>query len=254
MESSRASQPTSLRSRAGRVRRHPRATRCPRVSPAYGRFGASAVDRMRRGPSASPFPLCVAPTQNERVEPATRRTPVHRECARRACRAPAGHPTVANRLPSSHPRQARAFWRIKPEPRRSSTFFRPPGAIVAVSTAKLGFRPEPSLPYHPSSSLRSSATFTPLLARLTKPPLATGGRSGCQAAPHRRLATPPSPVRPRPATTLARLVVAPATSPGEVRSSPAVNSSRRCGQSAPGMTLQGCGSFQGVFHKRGTST
>jgi hypothetical protein len=34
----------------------PRATRRLRVPPAYGRFGVSAVDRVCRGPSASPFP------------------------------------------------------------------------------------------------------------------------------------------------------------------------------------------------------
>jgi hypothetical protein len=66
------SRPTSL---CRAPERRARTRTAPATCHPDGRFGTSAVDRLRCGPSASSFPLCAAPTQAERVEPATRRTP-----------------------------------------------------------------------------------------------------------------------------------------------------------------------------------
>jgi hypothetical protein len=124
----------------------------------------------------------------------------------------------------------------------------------------LSFRepPRAALP-HCSFSSRPNHP-TPFLAPPSAPPSrlrprrhrSTAGCSGHAGAACRRLWAPPSPVRPRPSTTLARLVKPLAHSSGQVRRPPTGNSGRRWGQSAPGVALQSLSSSQGVFSKPGT--
>jgi hypothetical protein len=73
--------------------------------------------------------------------------------------------------------------------------------------------------------------------------------AGAQAAPRCWLAAPPFPVRPRPATTLARLKVTPATFPSEDRPPPATNSTAGEVQTCRGTTLQERRYFQGDLCK-----
>jgi hypothetical protein len=123
MESSRPSQPTSPRSRAGSVRRRPRATRRPCVSPVYGCFGASAVDHKRCGPSAPRSKPCAAPrrasTACPRAQPATWRGASCRSA--HACMQQATQCLMAR--PWSRPRRSASVPR--PNQSRSRTCRRP---------------------------------------------------------------------------------------------------------------------------------
>jgi hypothetical protein len=227
MELSRPSQPTSPHSRAGRVRWRPRATRRPRVSPAYGRFDATAVDHMGCGPSAPLFKPCAprcASMAWPLAQPATRRGAACRSA--HACMQQATWP--CNALWPARGRslvevQAR-LGQINPE----ATI----AVAVASAVAAVGVAAAVSLP--PSQTDTSLASLalpktspTPKLSSAPRFMAATAGPTSFDWS-----SAPPPPwatggARSGPASTSSRPQVGPSTSPCRYRRRPAGNRRRR---------------------------
>jgi hypothetical protein len=221
---------SSPRSGAERARAQLLDHMAPRGSLAYGHLGSVAVDQGLLWTHR--LSLCTVRRAQERrmagqrawqghVPPrAVPRWPVHAgETSRPGC--------VLTRI-RRVPRPSRAVSRATKNQDRSvvGRVSRTPPTSSAPSLLRPG---APLLillrviPVHPSTQPSRRRT------RRSRRRWPTAGAAGAQAASRCWPAAPPFPVRPRPATTLARLVVGPDTFPSDARSPPAANSGRRHG-------------------------
>jgi hypothetical protein len=196
------------------------ATRRPPIPPAYGRFGASAVDLHLRGPSASPLGLCAAPKHptaghaQQRAVPQHTRAHAAGQLATHAIWPAEVSPSMPSRMPSPSKRRAESSSIFFPLHRRSNTLRHglttgagrtPPRGRPAPLGLLFSFLAPPSAPLHRRRPARPSHRRSPAGTADARgramPPAADGAVLGPATAlqPSKTVSSSPCrPLRPSP--------------------------------------------------------